>query len=100
MYKTNYGHQYTADAVLSFKFLRRAIENGKNILNYCYKNVSFALHNGWNVTKTSFDNAWAGMILSLIGGELLIKITNGSPHLLHPDPKLVFLASMDHSRFV
>jgi hypothetical protein len=63
--KSNYGHQYTADAVLqyvSFKFLRRTIENTKNILNYCYKNVSFALLNGWNVTKldqtkTSFDNA-------------------------------------------
>ncbi len=26
--------------------------NFKNILNYCYKNVSFALLNGWNVTKT------------------------------------------------
>jgi hypothetical protein len=30
-------------------------ENCKNILN-C-KNVSFALLNGWNVTKTSFDHA-------------------------------------------
>jgi hypothetical protein len=24
----------------------------KNILNYCSKNVAFALLNGWNVTKT------------------------------------------------
>jgi hypothetical protein len=35
----------------------RTIENSRNILNYCYKNVSFALLNGWNVTKTSFDRA-------------------------------------------
>jgi hypothetical protein len=26
-----------------------------------YKNVSFALLDGWNVTETSFDHSWAGM---------------------------------------
>ncbi len=61
MYKINYWHQYTIDAVQSYTFLRRTKKNCKNILNYCNKNVSFALLNGWNVTKTSFDQAWAGM---------------------------------------
>ncbi len=28
---------------------------------YVYKNVSFALLDGWNVTETSFDHSWAGM---------------------------------------
>jgi hypothetical protein len=37
------------------------IENCKNISNYCYKNVSIALLNGWNVIKTSFDLALAEM---------------------------------------
>jgi hypothetical protein len=41
-------------------FLRRTIGNGKNILNYCYTNISFALLNGWNVIEISFDHAWAG----------------------------------------
>ncbi len=59
--KINYWHQYTIEAVQSFTFLRRTTENCKNILNYCFKNVSFALLNEWNVTKTSFDYAWSEM---------------------------------------
>ncbi len=39
----------------------RTIENCKNIMNYCYRNVSFALFNEWNVSKTSFDHEKAGM---------------------------------------
>jgi hypothetical protein len=42
--------------VQSFTFLRGTTENCKNILNYCFKNVSFALLNGWNVTETNFDH--------------------------------------------
>jgi hypothetical protein len=51
----------TIDVVQSFIFLRRSIENCKNIFNYCYKNFSFALLNEWNVTKASGN----GGILSL-----------------------------------
>jgi hypothetical protein len=57
----NYWHQYTIDAVQNFTFLKMSIEDSKNILNYCYKKVSFALLNGWNVTRTNFDHAWAVM---------------------------------------
>ncbi len=60
MYKIIYWHQYTIDAVQSFTVLRRTVENFKNMFKYCYNNVSFALLNGWNVTKTSFDYASAG----------------------------------------
>jgi hypothetical protein len=57
MYKIMYSEQYTIDAVQSFTFLRKTIENCKSILNYNYKNDYLALFNGWNVTKTSFDHA-------------------------------------------
>ncbi len=60
MDKINYWHQYTIDAVQSFTFLRRTIEKCNNII-ITAENVSFALLNGWNVTITSFDHAWAGM---------------------------------------
>jgi hypothetical protein len=53
--------QYTIDAEQSLTFLRKTTENCKNILNYCYENVSFALLNGWSVAKTSFDHATAGV---------------------------------------
>ena len=56
-----YRHKYTFYAVQSFTFLRRTKEICKNVLCFCYKNVSFALLDGWNVTKTSFDHAWAGI---------------------------------------
>ena len=47
--------------------LSLGLENWKNQLclssektkNLSY--LSFALFNGWDVTKTSFDHAWAGM---------------------------------------
>ncbi len=60
MYKINYLHQYTIDALQNFTFLRRTMESFKKILNW-YKNVSSALLNGWNMTETSFDQACAGM---------------------------------------
>ncbi len=56
-----YWHQYTVNVVQSFTFLRSTIENCKNIFNQCYYNVTFVLFNGWNVTKTCFYHAWAGM---------------------------------------
>ncbi len=70
MYKINYWYQYTIDAVQSFTFLRGTKENCKNILNYCYKTVSFALLNEWNVTKTSFDHAWVGMEESFLWAQV------------------------------
>jgi hypothetical protein len=54
MYKINYWHQYTIDAVQSFTFLTKTIENFKNILCllclYVF-NIFFALLDGWTVTK-------------------------------------------------
>ncbi len=41
--------------------LTRPIENCKKYFKLLLKNVSFALLNGWNVTKTSFDHARIGM---------------------------------------
>ncbi len=38
----------------SFTFLRRTIKNFKTIINYYYKDVSFAMLHGRNVSKTSF----------------------------------------------
>ncbi len=63
MYKIIYSQQFTVQLALykAFKFLRKTIEKCKTILNFSYKNVYFAMLNGWNVTKTSFDHAWAGM---------------------------------------
>ncbi len=54
MYKIN---QYTIDAVQSFTFLKRTIENFFNVLNHCYKNVSFAFLNRWNVTSLTKHEA-------------------------------------------
>jgi hypothetical protein len=53
----------------SLTFFGRTIENCTNILKYCYKNVSFALHNGWNVTKTivlvTHDREWRDPVSEL-----------------------------------
>ncbi len=54
-----------------FTFLERTIENFENILNYCYENVYFAMLNEWNVTKTSFDHAQAGMEESCLWAQQL-----------------------------
>ncbi len=76
MYKINYWHQYTIDAVQSFRFLRRNAENCKNMLNYYNNDVSFALLNGWNVTKTSFDYAWARMEKSCLWTQINCYVEN------------------------
>ncbi len=65
---------YTIDAVQSFTFLRRTTINGQNYFKLLFKKLSFALLNGWNVTKTSFDHARTGM---------------ESPHETHSDWPLV-----------
>jgi hypothetical protein len=60
--KINYSHPYTIDVVQSFTISQkdhRKLE--KKYFKYSYQNVSFALLNGWNWTKTSVDHAWAGM---------------------------------------
>jgi hypothetical protein len=45
---TKHFAQYTIDTVQSFTFLRRIMQNCKNIINSSFKNVCFALLIGWN----------------------------------------------------
>ncbi len=60
MYKINYWHQYTIDGAK----LYISREDPRQLYKYfklLLYNVSVALLNGWNVTKTSFDHAYADM---------------------------------------
>ncbi len=38
-------------------FSEEPLKSVTNILNYCFKSVSFALLDGWKVTKNCFDHA-------------------------------------------
>ncbi len=58
MDKIIYGYQYTIDAAQSFTFLRKTIENCKNIFNYCLFCFAQRIECDQNF---SFDHAWAGM---------------------------------------
>ncbi len=70
MYKINYWHQFTIDAVQSFTFIRSTIENCKNILNYYYKNVSFtslnAIYGMWpTLVLTTHEREWRNPVSGL-----------------------------------
>ncbi len=70
--------------------------------------MSFALLNGWNVTKTSFDHAWAGIeelcLWALLGTNLphisipgrLKRFTNTGSNLLCHCPIMASVFFCDH----